>query len=174
MQHSSKHNLTQLQQHPTNGDRKQHLLFSSANLLRFLSETNDAQLRICWGCQTPAFPSGTWVQAHILTSHNAQHNITRHTHICICTCCTHARLFINYTRAHVELVLTGPTCAEWNHLVKDGVDSADRGCVEPVLHHVFVESLLLAQGLLVQKRIFLIRMDKQSKTVLSSPTRSHT
>ena len=82
MQHSSKHNLTQLQQHQIAWRQKttKCLLFSSANLLRFLSETNDAQLRICWGCQTRAFPSETLVQAHILTSHNAQHNITHVTH----------------------------------------------------------------------------------------------
>ena len=59
------------------------------------------------------------------TQHHSRHT---HTHMHM----LHARTTV-YSRAHVELVLTGPTCAEWNHLVKDGVDGADRGCVEPVL-----------------------------------------
>ena len=131
--------------------------------LRFLSETTGALFRRSEGRQGRASPSET-----SMTHHHTHHNAQHHTHTLLRT---HARTTHGkgrrgrtvYTRARVELVLAGPTCAQWKHLREDGVDGADRGCVDLVLHHVFVEDLLLAQGLLVEKRHIVAKKEQGLK-----------
>ena len=81
------------------------------------------------------------------------------------------------TKAHVELVLTGPpTCAQWNHIGEDGVDGADRGCVETVMRHAFVDGLLRGQGPLVEKRNLFAKKGQiiKDRALQSHHTRSQT
>ena len=66
-----------------------------------------------------------------------------------------------YTQARIVMVLTGLTCAQKLHFVKDGFNGPHRQCVELVLRHVLLPNLCLPLRSLIQKRSFT----KQGQTI---------